>query len=64
MFSVGIPIEFCRPTHACVAQAGGAPITSSEDVGTGDVLETILAEGLVESTVTHTRLADDGEGDK
>jgi exodeoxyribonuclease VII large subunit len=45
-------------------QGGGAPITSAEGVGTGDVLETILAEGLVESTVTHTRLADDGEGDK
>jgi exonuclease VII large subunit len=45
-------------------QGGGAPITSSEAVGTGDALETILAEGLVESTVTRTRPVADGEGKK
>ncbi|MAG62762.1 hypothetical protein CMO84_04490 [Candidatus Woesearchaeota archaeon] len=43
-------------------QGGGAPLTSSDSVGTGDALETVLAEGLVESTVTHTRPAEDGEG--
>ena len=43
-------------------QGGGAPITSSESVASGDALETILAAGLLESTVTRTHSADEEEG--
>ena len=43
------------------ARGGGAALTSSASVVAGDALETILAEGSVESTVTRSRPAKDGQ---